>query len=90
MDSALKDSAIRDSVLRMTLRSDHKNSTLQVDSQESEEEQKKGTNTLVTTHQQDLKESRNNRFKRGKLKTKRSSSFEKPQRTTLIQEMLQD
>ena len=90
MDSALKDSAIRDSVLRMTLRSDHKNSTLQVDSQESEEDQKKGTNTLVTTHQQDLKESRNNRFKRGKLKTKRSSSFEKPQRTTLIQEMLQD
>lgn len=66
MDSALKDSAIRDSVLRMTLRSDHKNSTLQVDSQESEEDQKKGTNTLVTTHQQDLKESRNNRFKRGK------------------------
>ena len=90
MDSAQKDSAIRDSVLRMTLRSDHKNSTLQVDSQESEEDQKKGTNTLVTTHQQDLKESRNNRFKRGKLKTKRSSSFEKPQRTTLIQEMLQD
>lgn len=88
MDSALKDSAIRDSVLRMTLKSsNHKNSTLQADSQESEDEQK---NTLVTTHQQDLKGSRNNRFKRGKKKTKRSSSFEKPQRTTLIQEMLQD
>ena len=90
MDGALKDSAIRDSALRMTLRSDHKNSTLQADSQESEDEQMKGTNTLVTTHQQALKESRNNRFKRGKKKTKRSSSFEKPQRTTLIQEMLQD
>ena len=41
MVSSLKDSLIRDSVVRMTLKSKNDNSTLQADSQESDDEKQK-------------------------------------------------